>query len=94
MLRVFLTKRAAGGLRRLAPAAEGACLRTLRELPAAFGRPHVHAGLGIRQLRPGLYELRVDLALRAIFVRSADALEVQMIGNHAEVRQFLRGRGP
>jgi len=66
----------------------------LRELPAAFGRRHVHAGLGIRQLRPGLYELRVNRVLRAIFVRSADALEVQMIGNHAEVRQYLRGRCP
>ena len=93
MIRVFLARRAASGLKRLGPAKQGACVRALRELPAAFGRPHVHAGLGIRQLRPGLYELRVNLVLRAVFVRAADALEVQMIGNHAEVRQYLRGYG-
>jgi mRNA-degrading endonuclease RelE of RelBE toxin-antitoxin system len=94
MFRVFLTKRAAAALKKLAPEAQAACLAALRELPAVFGRPHVHAGLGVRQLRPGLYELRVGLVLRAIFLRSADALEVQMIGDHAQVRQYLRGRGP
>ena len=93
MLRVCLTKRAGAGLRRLGPETQEACLGALRSLPGAFGRPHVHAGLGVRQLRPGLCELRVNLDLRAIFVRSADALEVQMIGNHAEIRRYLSGRG-
>ena len=92
MLRVYLTKRAGAGFRKLGPETQESCLRALRSLPGAFGRPHVHAGLGVRQLRPGLYELRVNLVLRAIFVRSADALEVQMIGDHAEVRQYLSGR--
>ena len=35
--------------------------QALQKLPAAFGRPHVHAGLGIRQLRPGLWEGRSGL---------------------------------
>lgn len=80
MLRVFITRRAGAELQKLAPENQAACLEALSRLPTAFGRPHVHAGLGIRQLRPGLYELRAGLDLRAIFLRSADALEVQMIG--------------
>jgi hypothetical protein len=67
------------------------CLEALRELPMVFGRPHEHPGLGVRQLRPGLYELRVGLALRAVFVRFADVLEAQIIGSHDEIRRYLRG---
>ena len=94
MLRVFLTRRAVAALRKLTPETEAACLEALRQLPEVFGRPHVHAGLGVRQLRPGLYELRVGLDLRALFLRSADSLEVQIIGDHAQVRHYLRGRSP
>jgi mRNA-degrading endonuclease RelE of RelBE toxin-antitoxin system len=92
MLRVVLTKRAAAALQKLPPEIQAACLEALRELPAVFGRPHAHAGLGVRQLRPGVYELRISLQMRTIFVRSADVLEVQMIGNHDIIRRYLRGR--
>jgi hypothetical protein len=64
----------------------------LRKLPQAFGRPHVHSGFGIRQLRPGIYEFRIGLSLRAIFVRFGEVIEIQMIGSHSEVRIFLRRR--
>ena len=69
-----------------------AALDSLRAIPAAFGRPHVHAGLGLRQLRPGVYEARLGLALRAVFTRDGDVLQIQMIGNHDEVKRYLRGR--
>jgi len=62
----------------------------LESIPAAFGRPHIHSGLGIRQLRPGIYEIRVGLRLRAIFTREGEWLRVQFLGNHDEVRRWLR----
>lgn len=71
---------------------QAAVLAALAEIPAAFGRPHVHAGLGLRQLSPGIYEVRAGLGLRAVFVRLGDALKVQLLGNHEDVRRYLRGR--
>lgn len=91
MLRVALTKRAGAALQKLPPEFQAACLEALRELPKVFGRPHVHAGLGVRQLRAGLYEVRIGLGVRAVFVRSADVLEVQRIGSHDTIRRYLQG---
>jgi len=62
----------------------------LEAIPAAFGRPHVHSGLGIRQLRPVVYEARAGLGLRAVFTRDGDLLRVVFLGNHNEVRTWLR----
>jgi hypothetical protein len=90
MFQVALTRRAHADLKNLPPDLHGAAVLALLRLPAAFGRPHVHGGLGIRQLRPGIYEFRVGLSLRAIFVRFGDVIEIQMIGNHDEVRKYLR----
>ena len=63
----------------------------LGKIPAAFGRPHVHSGLGIRQLRPGTYEARAGLHLRAVFNREGATLVVELLGNHNEVQRYLRG---
>lgn len=62
----------------------------LGQIPAAFGRPHVHAGIGLRQLKPGVYEARIGLGLRAVFSREDDILVVECIGHHDDVRRFLR----
>lgn len=62
----------------------------LQSIPTAFGRPHVPAGLGVRQIRPGLFEARAGLQLRALFVRDGDRLIVRLLGTHDDVRRFLR----
>ena len=62
----------------------------LEAIPAEFGRPHLHGGLGIRHLRPGIYEARVGLDLPAVFTREGDWLRVQFLGNHDAVRRWLR----
>jgi len=62
----------------------------LQAIPAAFGRPHVHSGLGMRQLQSGVYEVRVGLHLRAVFTRQSDVLMVELLGTHDQVRRYLR----
>jgi hypothetical protein len=71
--------------------AQTVVLAALAEIPAAFGRPHLHGGLDIRQLRRGVFEARVGLSLRAVFVRLGDTLRVQLIGDHGKVQRYLRG---
>jgi hypothetical protein len=66
------------------------CLLALCELPEAFGRPHVHSGLGIRKLGHKVFECRGNLALRFIFQDRQSELFVSFLGNHDEVRALLQ----
>ena len=92
MLQVALTRRAHADLKNLPSDLHDVAVLALRRLPVAFGHPHVHGGLGIRQLRLGIYEARLGLSIRVIFVRFRDTIEIQVIGSHDEVRKYLRRR--
>ncbi|GDY19817.1 hypothetical protein LBMAG56_11620 [Verrucomicrobiota bacterium] len=65
-------------------------LEALLKLPEAFGQPHIHHGLGIRQLRKRVYEVRVGLQLRAGFTVVGGSLLVQTVGNHDHIRAWLK----
>jgi mRNA-degrading endonuclease RelE of RelBE toxin-antitoxin system len=90
MLQVALAPKAVAALDRLNDDDRMLVIAALRRLPAAFGRPHAHTGIGLRQLRSGLYEARIGLSLRAVFARLGDHLDVRLIGSHDEVRRFLK----
>jgi hypothetical protein len=66
------------------------CLLALCDLVEGFGRPHVHAGLGIRKLGEKLFECRAGLSLRFLFQDRATDLFVSFLGNHDEVKALLR----
>lgn len=66
------------------------CLLALCELPEAFGRPHVHSGLGIRKLGDKIFECRGNIALRFIFQDRLTELFVSFLGNHDEVKALLQ----
>jgi hypothetical protein len=78
-------------LRALPPKERADAVLKLLELAEVFGQPHLHADLGIRKLRAGLFECRVGPARRVLFRPSADALIVRFIGTHDEVQKHLRG---
>ncbi len=65
---------------------------TLTEISQGFGRPHAHAGLGIRKLGDHLFECRTSLAWRLIFIAKKGSLTFDFAGNHDEVQQYLRGK--
>lgn len=67
-----------------------AAWEALSLIPEAFGRPHMHSGLGIRKLRPHLFECRVGLSLRLLFKDRESGVEVFWIGDHDAVQSFLR----
>ena len=76
---------------RTLPEAEAAGVwQAMQQVPGAFGRPHVHAGLGLRQLRPGLWEGRSGLHWRFLFRREGDWLVIVMLGTHGDVSRYLR----
>ncbi len=92
MLRVVLSPSALSALRKLEPEVHAAVVGTLSRVPAAFGRPHAHLGIGLRQLRPNLYEARTGLGLRIVLQRYGEFLVVKVIGDHDEIRAYLKGK--
>jgi hypothetical protein len=66
------------------------CLLALCELPEAFGRAHLHSGLGIRKLSKNLFECRGNIALRFIFQDRPSDLFVSFLGDHDELKALLR----
>ena len=57
----------------------------------AYGKPHRHAGVGLRQIGDFM-ECRDALDMRLLFQRSGDTLEFHFYGTHDEVRAFLKNR--
>ena len=92
MFRVAAEKSVSRALAALAPDEQTEVLSVLRHLPAAFGQPHAHAGLGLRQLRRGIFEARIGLKVRVIFERDGDLLVIKTLGDHAAIQRYLRDR--
>ena len=65
-------------------------IEALERLIDAFGGPHTHSGLSVRKLRRDLFEARAGLELRLLFLVSGRRLVLVFLGDHDEVRAFLR----
>ena len=63
---------------------------TIERLVAAFETGEVPLGLGLKQLRPGLWECRAGLSDRVLFFRHRDAVEFLLVGNHDDIARALR----
>lgn len=48
------------------------------------------AGFGLTKLRPKLWEIRSGLAQRILFWRTRHEVRFTFVGNHDEVRRFLK----
>jgi hypothetical protein len=55
-----------------------------------FGLPHAHTGAGVRKLKGRWYEVRAGLDRRLVFRECDDCLSFEFMGNHDEVRRFLK----
>ena len=63
----------------------------LKQLVGTFGKPHTHAGLGLRRLRENVFEFRISRGIRVIFLFfKPNRLQLMMTGNHDEVRAWLK----
>ena len=91
-MRILLTKRFLAATGKLSPEERAAVDTALSALLATYGRPHVHIGTSVRPLVPPVYELRASRALRIVFVRKADALKMDFVGDHDAVRDYLKNR--
>jgi len=47
-------------------------------------------GLGVKKLRKNLWEVRVDIKTRILFLLSPDLVTFAFIGSHDEIRRYLK----
>ncbi|MFH2069538.1 MAG: hypothetical protein ABII89_08800 [Candidatus Omnitrophota bacterium] len=49
-------------------------------------------GLGLKKLRKNLWEVRVDIKTRVLFLLSPELITFVLIGSHGEIRKYLKTR--
>ena len=47
-------------------------------------------GLGVKHLEGDLYEFRVGLSIRIVYILQKNSILLSLIGTHDEVRKFLK----
>lgn len=62
----------------------------LNAIQNGFGKPHTHAGLGIRKMRDNWFECRAGLEIRLVFWAGKGHLIFHLAGDHSEVKRFFR----
>jgi hypothetical protein len=63
----------------------------LPKLQENFGKPHLHAGLGLRRLSKSFFEFRISRDLRVVFAWiKPNTLRLAMCGNHDEVHAWIK----
>ena len=64
--------------------------KALRMLHHYLDTGQAPLGLGVKRVGPGVYEFRVGLALRGVYVEEGEVLALTLLGSHDEVRRFLK----
>ena len=76
--------------KKLSPQQRSRVDAAIGRLDDAFGRPHLHAGVGLRSF--GRYlELRAGLDLRVLFLPDGGDLFLMCVGDHDEIKSYVRG---
>ena len=75
---------------RLSPPDRERVKKSLRLLQDYVRTGEAPVGLGLKKLGPEVYEFRVGLALRGVYVEEGQDVIVSLLGSHDEVRRFLK----
>ena len=89
-MRYLATNRFDRSVERLDGARKSRVKQAIEQLVAGFETGQLPSGLGITQLRPKLWELRAGLSDRILFYRASDSVEFLFVGNHDEIKRFLK----
>jgi mRNA-degrading endonuclease RelE of RelBE toxin-antitoxin system len=90
-MKLALTERFQRDVRLLSEDRRNAVFEALLSLSRALGEPHLHSGLGVRKIhRSGIWEARVGLGLRLVFVVEKSVITLVRAGTHEDVQRYLR----
>jgi hypothetical protein len=63
----------------------------IARVESVFGRPHLHSGTGLRPFGK-YFEFRAGRDLRILFLAEGGDLHLCFVGNHDQVRAFIRNQ--
>lgn len=89
-LGIEFTSRFRREARGLSAEREAQLIQAVAQLSEAFGQPHLHGGLGLRRLKGNYFEFRAGRDTRAVLTLEAGTAILRMVGNHDDVRKFLK----
>lgn len=89
-MRIDLHPRLRKRVEKLSAAEREQIAESLRALADGFGRPHLHAGIGIRRLLKDLFECRAGLHWRIVLFAEKGLLTAYDVMTHDEVKGWLR----
>ena len=64
--------------------------RALLHLEMLYSQSQQPFGLGLKSLKPGIWEVRAGLDDRILFRWTGDMVEFLFVGNHDEIRRLLK----
>ena len=64
--------------------------RALLQLEALYVHRQRQFGLGLKSLKPGIWEIRAGVDDRILFRWTGDCVELLIAGNHDEIRRVLK----
>ena len=77
-------------LRKLSSHDQQKAAATLKGFLAALTAGSIPSGYGVKKINHDKYELRVDIRIRIVMKADGDTLVCHVIGNHEDVRRYLR----
>ncbi len=64
--------------------------RALRQLSTLYEQSQRPFGIGLKSLKPNVWEIRAGLGDRILFHWTGEVVEFLFVGNHDEIRRFLK----
>ncbi len=89
-LGIEFTSRFRADARGLSAERQDQVAQAMERLSRQFGQPHLHGGLGVRRLKGNYFEFRIGRDTRVIFTLEGSTAIMRTIGNHDDVRRFLK----
>lgn len=89
-MRYFHTAAFQRAYRALDPSRRHRVDRALHQLALLYEQRQRPFGLGLKSLKPGIWEIRAGLDDRVLFRWTGDLVELLLVGNHDEIRRILR----
>jgi len=77
-------------LKKLDPEIKNRVKEAVNKYVDFFKGGHRPKGLGLRRLSKHIWEIRVDLKMRVIFRLEGDLVQWGLVGNHDDIKRFLK----
>jgi len=77
-------------LQKLSPDEKKRVRKALGQLSDVFESQVIPSGLGLKKLSSSLWELRVSLQLRVVFILNEDLVEWGFAGTHDDILKFIK----